>query len=258
MKAVIFAGGFGTRISEESGVKPKPMVEIGGRPVLWHVMKIYSAYGINDFIICCGYQSQIIKDYFINYSIHQADVTFDLQQHSIKIHKNGAEPWRVTLAETGLKATKSQRLLAVKDYIGGETFCLTYGDGVSDINIAKLIRFHKTHQGLLTVAAVQPPGRFGGIILKKGQTKITSFKEKPVGDGAWINGGFMVVEPKALSYIKDPRKDWEEDVMHNLAAAGKLVAYVHNGYWQCMDTLRDKNVLEEIWQSGQAPWKIWK
>ncbi len=258
MKAIIFAGGFGTRISEESGVRPKPMVEIGGKPILWHVMKMYSNYGINDFIICCGYKSNVIKDYFVNYSIYNSDVTFDVANHSMKIHKNSSEKWTVTLAETGIDSTKSQRLLAVKDYLDNETFCLTYGDGVSDIDIGKLIKFHKKQKNLMTVTAVQPPGRFGGFILKKGQTKITSFKEKPIGDGAWINGGFMVLEPEALKYIKNPAKDWEEDAMHNLATKGKLSAYMHTGFWQCMDTLRDKNILEEIWQSGKAPWKTWK
>lgn len=258
MKAVILAGGFGTRISEESGIRPKPMVEIGGKPILWHVMKMYSAYNISDFIICCGYKSQVIKDYFANYSLYNSDVTFDMQNRSMQMHKNGSEKWRVTLAETGADSTKSQRLLAVKEYIGDETFCLTYGDGVSDLNIAELIEFHKKENAVVTVTAVQPPGRFGGIALKAGQTKITSFKEKPIGDGAWINGGFMVVEPEAFLYIKDPTKDWEEDAMHNLAESGRLSAFVHSGYWQCMDTLRDKNVLESIWQSGNAPWKVWK
>ncbi len=258
MKAVIFAGGFGTRISEESGVRPKPMVEIGGKPILWHVMKMYSAYGINEFIICCGYKSNIIKEYFANYSLYNSDVTFDMQNRSMTVHKNGAEKWKVTLAETGVDSTKSQRLLAIKDYIGDEAFCLTYGDGVSDLDIAKLIDFHKNQKAFITITAVQPPGRFGGFILKNGQTKIKAFKEKPIGDGAWINGGFMVVEPQALEYIQDPAKDFEEDAMHNLASAGKLAAFVHEGYWQCMDTLRDKNLLEETWQSGKAPWKVWK
>lgn len=257
MKAVIFAGGFGTRISEESGIRPKPMVEVGGKPILWHVMKMYSSYGINEFIICCGYKSQVIKDYFANYSLYNSDVTFDMQNHTKEIHKNGSENWKVTLAETGVDSTKSQRLMAIKEYLGNETFCLTYGDGVSDLNINELIDFHKKEKSLLTITAVQPPGRFGGMLLKKGQTKITSFKEKPDGDGAWINGGFMVVEPEALNYILDPEKDWEEDAMHNLAESGKVSAYVHTGYWQCMDTLRDKNVLEKTWQSGKAPWKTW-
>jgi glucose-1-phosphate cytidylyltransferase len=258
MKAVIFAGGFGTRISEESAVKPKPMVEIGGRPILWHIMKIYASYGINDFVIACGYQSQIIKNYFVNYSIYQADVTVDMTKHTLKVHKNGAEPWRVTLVETGVKATKSQRLLAMKPYLGRGIFCLTYGDGVSDLNIRALIKFHRQHRALVTITAVQPPGRFGGIVLKQGQTKVTNFKEKPDGDGAWINGGFMVVDPKALSFIKDPAKDWEEDAMRHLARAGKLAAYKHKGFWQSMDTLRDKHLLEKIWATGKAPWKVWR
>jgi glucose-1-phosphate cytidylyltransferase len=258
MKAVIFAGGFGTRISEESAVKPKPMVEIGGRPILWHVMKIYSSYGINDFVIACGYKSSVIKDYFINYSAHQSDVVLDLAKKTLKVVKNKAEPWRVTLVETGDKATKSQRLLTIKKYLGPGPFCLTYGDGVSDINIRALIKFHRHHQALVTITAVQPPGRFGGIFLKQDQTKVTNFKEKPNGDGAWINGGFMVVDPKALSFIKDPAKDWEEDAMKNLARSGKLAAYKHKGFWQSMDTLRDKHLLEKIWATGQAPWKVWR
>lgn len=257
MKAVIFAGGFGTRISEESGVRPKPMVEVGGKPILWHVMKMYSSYGINEFIICCGYKSQVIKDYFANYSLYNSDVTFDMKNQTKEIHKNDSEDWKVTLAETGVSSTKSQRLMAIKQYLGDETFCLTYGDGVSDLNITDLIEFHKNEKALLTITAVQPPGRFGGMLLKKGQTRITSFKEKPDGDGAWINGGFMVVEPEALEYILDAEKDWEDDAMHNLAEAGKVSAYVHTGYWQCMDTLRDKSVLEKMWQSGSAPWKTW-
>jgi glucose-1-phosphate cytidylyltransferase len=258
MKAVIFAGGFGTRMSEESGIRPKPMVEIGGKPILWHVMKIYSAYGINDFIVCCGYKSQVIKDYFANYALYNSDVTFDVKSHSVHIHKNESESWKVTLAETGINSTKSQRLLAIKDYLDNEAFCLTYGDGVSDINIPKLIAFHQKEKALVTITAVQPPGRYGGFVLKTGQTKIVNFKEKPIGDGAWINGGFMVVEPEALAYIRDPKLDWEDDAMRNLAERGKLSAFVHTGYWQSMDTLRDKNLLEETWQSGKVPWKVWK
>lgn len=258
MRVVILAGGYGTRLSEETGIKPKPMVEVGGKPILWHIMKMYSAYGFNDFIICCGYKSHVIKEYFANYSLYNSDVTFDMQTHSMTVHKNGAEKWKVTLAETGIDATKSQRLMAIKDYIGDETFCLTYGDGVSNVNIPEQIAFHKKQKALVTITAIQPPGRFGGFILKSAQTKIKNFKEKPMGDGAWINGGFMIVDPKALNYITDVNKDFEEDVMHNLAAAGKLAAYIHNGYWQCMDTLRDKHVLEQLWEEGKAPWKVWK
>lgn len=258
MKAVIFAGGYGTRISEESGVRPKPMVEIGGKPILWHVMKMYSTHGINDFVVLCGYKSYVIKDYFANYSLYNADVTFDVKNNSMQVHKNGAEDWKVTLVETGEESTKSQRLLEAKEYIGNKTFCLTYGDGVSDLDIKEVIKLHKREKALLTITAVQPPGRFGGFVLKEGQTKIDNFKEKPIGDGAWINGGFMVAEPEAISYIKDASKDWEEDAMRHLASAGKLAAYVHSGYWQCMDTLCDKNLLEKTWQSGNAPWKVWK
>ena len=258
MKAVILAGGFGTRISEESGVRPKPMVEIGGKPILWHVMKTYSVYGVNEFIICCGYRSNVIKDYFANYTLYSSDVTFDMKNRSVQIHKNGSENWKVTLIETGESSTKSERLIAIQKHIGHEPFFLTYGDGVSDIDIKALLDFHKSQKVLVTITAVQPPGRFGGFVLKEKETKIHSFKEKPKGDGAWINGGFMVVEPEALSYIKDHSKYWEDQAMRDLAHDGELAAYVHNGFWHPMDTLRDKNVLETIWQSGRAPWKVWK
>lgn len=257
MRAVIFAGGYGTRISEESGVRPKPMVEIGGKPILWHVMKIYSSYGVNEFIILCGYKSNVIKDYFRNYSLYNADVTFDMANHTQEILKNGAEDWKVTLLETGESSSKNERLIRLKEYIGVEDFFLTYGDGVSDINLNSLLNQHKKSKSLVTITAVQPPGRFGGFVLKKGQTKINGFKEKPQGDGAWINGGYMVVNPEALDYITDPKAEWEDDAMANLAEKGKLSAYVHAGFWHPMDTLRDKNVLEKMWSSGKAPWKIW-
>ncbi|MDP3941687.1 MAG: glucose-1-phosphate cytidylyltransferase [bacterium] len=260
MKALIFAGGYGTRISEESGVRPKPMVEIGGKPILWHVMKTYSAYGINDFVIACGYKSNIIKEYFANYSLYNSDVTFDMSSNSSLFHKNGAEDWKVTLVETGENASKSERLLAVRKYLGNETFMMTYGDGVSNVNIADLLNFHKKQNVLLTVTAVQPPGRFGGFVLRGKQTKIKEFHEKPKGDGvdsAWINGGYFVVEPEAIDYIKDPKQDWEEDPMRRLAQEGQLVAFKHVDFWHPMDTLRDKNVLEAMWQSGKAPWKVW-
>lgn len=257
MKTVILAGGYGTRISEESGIRPKPMVEIGGKPILWHVMKIYSFYGVRDFVIACGYKSHVIKDYFVNYSLYNSDITLDMKSSAIALHKNGAEDWTVTLAETGENSTKSERLLTIQDYIGKETFFLTYGDGVANINIKELLDFHKSQNVLATITAVQPPGRFGGFVLKEGEVKIHSFKEKPKGDGAWINGGFMVVEPQALSYIKDPAKDWEDKPLQDLAHDGQLAAYVHDGFWHPMDTLRDKNVLEEMWRNGKAPWKIW-
>ncbi len=258
MKAVIFAGGFGTRISEESGVRPKPMVEIGGKPILWHVMKTFSQYGVKDFVILCGYKSHVIKDYFANYSLYNSDVTFDVGKHTMQVHKNGAEDWKVTLLETGENSSKSERLLKAKDYLGDDDFYLTYGDGVADIDLSKLLKFHQESTSLVTLSAVQPPGRFGGFVLHEGQTKISSFKEKPTGDGAWINGGYMIVNPKALEYITDPKKEWEDDAMGHLAEEGKLSAYIHNGFWHPMDTLRDKTVLEQMWSENKAPWKIWE
>ncbi|MBI4067567.1 glucose-1-phosphate cytidylyltransferase [Candidatus Gottesmanbacteria bacterium] len=258
MKAVILAGGYGTRISEESGIRPKPMVEVGGHPILWHIMKTYSHYGINDFIICCGYKSYLIKDYFANYHLRNSDITFDLASHTMEIHKNGAENWKVTLVETGESTMTGGRIKRVKDYIGNETFCLTYGDGVSDINIGTLINFHRKEKALATLTAVQPPGRFGAFTLEEGQKTISSFMEKPRGDGAWINGGYFVLEPEVFNYIEGDETIWEQEPMRKLANEGKLAAYRHNGFWQNMDTLRDKNLLEDIWQEGQAPWKIWK
>lgn len=257
MKAVILAGGFGTRISEESSIKPKPMVEIGAKPILWHIMKIYSAHGIDDFIICCGYKSHVVKQYFLNYHIESADLTFDLKHNTMEVHNSAAEPWRVTLVETGAKSMTGGRLKRVKDYIGDETFCFTYGDGVSDVNITDLIAFHKAQGGLATLTAVQPPGRFGAFQLRHHETKIASFKEKPDGDGAWVNSGFFVLEPGVMDYIDGDSTTWEKEPMERLAGQGKLNAYRHNGFWQPMDTLRDKNVLEDLWQSGNAPWKVW-
>ncbi len=257
MKVVILAGGFGTRLSEETGVKPKPMVEIGGQPMLWHIMKIYSAHGLNDFIICLGYKGQAIKQYFANYSLLMSNVTFDLRNHQVEIHKNGAEPWRVTLVDTGEQTMTGGRIKRVREYIGDETFCMTYGDGVSDINIRELIAFHREQNALATLTAVQPAGRFGAFRLEQDQNKILSFKEKPRGDGAWINGGFFVLEPQVMDYIRDDSTVWEEEPMANLAHDGKLAAYRHQGYWQNMDTLRDKNLLEKLWESGNPPWKIW-
>lgn len=258
MKAVIFAGGFGTRISEESGVRPKPMIEIGGKPILWHIMKIYSSHGINDFVILLGYKSHIIKEYFANYGLYKADVTFDFVNHTSEMHNNSAEPWKVTLVETGEDTMTGGRLKKAQKYIGGETFCLTYGDGVSNVNITKLIKFHKEQESLVTMTAVQPPGRFGAFTLKQNQTIIESFREKPDGDGAWINGGFFVVEPQALSYIINDQTIWEKEPLQKLAINGKLSAYKYSGFWQCMDTLRDKNLLDNFWHSGKAPWKVWK
>ena len=257
MKVVILAGGYGTRLSEETVVKPKPMVDIGGKPILWHIMKIFSAYDLNDFIICLGHKGYLIKEYFATYSLHMSDVTFDWRNNKMDVHKNGTEPWKITLVDTGEKTMTGGRIKRVIDYIGDETFCLTYGDGVSDVNIKKLIRFHKKQNTLATLTATQQPGRFGAFNLSHDQIKITSFREKPKGDGAWINGGFFVVEPAAMDYILDDSTVWERKPMERLAHDGKLSAFRHNGFWQPMDTLRDKNVLEELWSSGKAPWKIW-
>ncbi|MFQ5786530.1 MAG: glucose-1-phosphate cytidylyltransferase [Thermodesulfobacteriota bacterium] len=257
MKTVILAGGYGTRISEETAVRPKPIVEIGGKPILWHIMKIYSAFDINDFIICCGYKGHMIKEYFANYFLLRSDVTFDLKNNKMEIHQNNVEPWRVTLVDTGENTMTGGRLKKVKDYIGEKTFCLSYGDGVSDLNIKKLIDFHSSQKSLATLTAVQPPGRYGAMSLKNNQTKITSFREKPKGDGAWINGGFFVLEPGIMDYISDDKAVWEQEPLQKLAYDGELAAYKHNGFWQSMDSLRDKNVLEEIWKGGQAPWKVW-
>ena len=257
MKAVILAGGYGTRISEESSIKPKPMVEIGGKPILWHIMKIYSAHGINDFVICCGYKGYMIKEYFSNYFLHVSDVTFDIQGNCMEIHNNKAEPWKVTLVDTGEGTMTGGRLKRVKDYIGEDTFCLTYGDGVCDVDIGKSIEFHKKQKTLATLTAVQPPGRFGAFNLPHDTNVVVSFHEKPEGDGAWINGGYFVLEPDVIEYIADDSTVWEKDPMDTLARKGMLSAYRHNGFWQPMDTLRDKHVLEQLWMSGRAPWKIW-
>ncbi len=257
MKAVILAGGYGTRISEETAVRPKPMVEIGDKPILWHIMKIYTAYGINDFIICCGYKGYMIKEYFANYFLHMNDVTFDIKNNKTEVLQNGAEPWRVTIIDTGEKTMTGGRLKRVKDYIGNETFCLTYGDGVSNLNIKQLIDFHKKQKTLATLTAVQPPGRFGAISLNKGQNKISSFREKTKGDSAWINGGFFILEPGMMDYISDDTTVLEQEPLKNLAHDGMLSAYKHNGFWQSMDTLRDKMYLEELWNSCKAPWKVW-
>ena len=257
MKTVILAGGFGTRISEESAIRPKPMVEIGERPILWHIMKIYSAHGINDFIISCGYKGYMIKEFFSKYFLHMSDVTFDLKNNNMKVHQNNVEPWKVTLIDTGGNTMTGGRIKRVKDYIAGETFCLTYGDGVSDVDITELIKFHRQEKSLATLTAVQAPGRFGALTLKKDQTKIAGFREKPQGDDAFINGGYFVCEPAVLDYIKDDSTVWEREPLENLAREGMLAAFRHDGFWHPMDTLRDKNVLEDLWQSGNAPWKVW-
>jgi glucose-1-phosphate cytidylyltransferase len=259
MKAVIFAGGYGTRISEESGVRPKPMVEIGNRPILWHILKIYSHYGINDFIICCGYKSHVIKEYFSNYFLHSADVTFDMQHNQMVIHHAFPEPWKVTLIDTGEETMTGGRLKRVAQYIGHETFCLTYGDGVSDVDISELVAFHKTQGTKATLTAVQQPGRFGAFTLGTKDVKISTFQEKPMnGDSPWINGGFFVCEPSVIDLIKDDTTTWERDPLESLATSGNLSAYRHHGFWHPMDTLRDKHYLEELWKSGKAPWKKWK
>jgi glucose-1-phosphate cytidylyltransferase len=256
MKAIILAGGLGTRLSEETSIRPKPMVEIGGMPILWHIMKTYSAYGINDFIICCGYKGYMIKEYFANYFLHRSDVTFDMRFNQMNVHQGNAEPWRVTLIDTGESTMTGGRLKRVAEHIN-ETFCFTYGDGVSNINIQELITFHKQQKTLATLTATQPPGRFGAICLGQEQTKITSFQEKPEGDGAWINGGYFILEPEVIDFIADDSTVWEQEPMKKLAHLEQLSAYKHHGFWQPMDTLRDRNYLEQLWQSNKAPWKVW-
>lgn len=259
MKAVIFAGGYGSRISEESGVRPKPMVEIGNRPILWHILKIYSYHGINDFIICCGYKSYVIKEYFSNYFLHSADITFDMRHNKMEVHNNFSEPWRVTLVDTGEDTMTGGRLKRVKNYVGNETFCLTYGDGVSDVNIFDLIEFHKSQGTKATLTAVQQPGRFGAFTLGKDEVKISNFQEKPLtGDSPWINGGFFVCEPSVFDLIEEDSTIWEREPLETLASTGNLSAFKHRGFWQPMDTLRDKHFLEDLWKSGKAPWKLWR
>jgi glucose-1-phosphate cytidylyltransferase len=256
MKAVILAGGLGTRISEESHLRPKPMIEIGGKPVLWHIMKIYSAHGVNDFVICVGYKGYMIKEYFANYYLHMSDVTFDLEKNSMEVHQNTAEPWRVTLVDTGEETQTGGRLKRVKPYVADGDFCFTYGDGLSDVDVGKLIAFHRAQKTLATITAVQPPGRFGALNLEK--HKITSFEEKPAGDGGWINGGFFVLNPKALDFIEGDATRWESEPMQRLAREEHLSAFVHTGFWHPMDTLRDRVLLEELWSSGRPPWKVWR
>lgn len=256
MKAVILAGGLGTRLSEETSTRPKPMIEIGGKPILWHIMKMYSFHGINDFVICCGYKGYVIKEYFANYFLHMSDVTFDIQANTMNVHQRRAEPWKVTLVDTGENAMTGGRLRRVADHVREEeTFCFTYGDGVGDIDITETIRFHKSHGKSATLTATYPPGRFGALDIR--QRQVMSFKEKPKGDGAMINGGFFVLNPAVLEYITSDSTIWEQEPLNNLASAGQLMAYEHHGFWQPMDTLRDKNHLEELWTSGNAPWKTW-
>jgi glucose-1-phosphate cytidylyltransferase len=256
MKAVILAGGLGTRISEETHLKPKPMIEIGGKPILWHILKLYSAHGINDFIVCCGYRGYVIKEYFANYFLHMSDVTFDMTRNEMEVHQQKVEPWRVTLVDTGEQTMTGGRLKRVAEYISSDdAFCFTYGDGVSDVDITAQIAFHRRHARLATVAAVQPPGRYGA--LQRRGDAVCGFVEKPGGDGGWINGGFFVLSPKCLDYIDGDGTAWEGKPLGMLAAAGQLMAFTHRGFWQPMDTLRDKNQLEELWAAGRAPWKVW-
>lgn len=257
MKAVILAGGLGTRISEETHLKPKPMIDIGGRPILWHIMKIYSSHGVNDFIICCGYKGYIIKEYFANYFLHMSDVTFDMTSNHMQVHQKKAEPWRVTLVDTGEDTLTGGRLKRVAEYVRDEdAFCFTYGDGVADIDITRQMAFHRNHGKLATVAAVQPPGRYGALVRE--QDSVLGFQEKPPGDGAWINGGFFILQPKVLEYIEGDQSSWEGSSLETIAREGQLAAFEHRGFWQPMDTLRDKNQLEELWSTGQAPWKRWE
>ncbi|HCY64058.1 MAG TPA: glucose-1-phosphate cytidylyltransferase [Oxalobacteraceae bacterium] len=256
MKAIILAGGLGTRISEESHLRPKPMIEIGGKPILWHIMKMYSHHGVNEFVICLGYKGYMIKEYFSNYFLHTSDVTFNMHDNKMEIHQKYAEPWKVTLVDTGEKTMTGGRLKRVAPYIGNDTFCFTYGDGVSDIDMSGLIAYHKSSGRQATVTAIQPPGRYGALHVDRGA--VLQFQEKPAGDGAWINGGFFVLEPAVLDYIDGDATVWEQQPLQRLAAKGQLSAYSHEGFWQAMDTLREKNLLEDLWSSGKAPWKCWQ
>jgi len=255
MKAVILAGGLGTRLSEETVLKPKPMVEVGGMPILWHIMKTYSFYGVNDFIVCLGYKGYLIKEYFANYFLHMSDVTFDMANNKMEVHHANAEPWRVTLVDTGQDTMTGGRLKRIRPYLDDTDFCFTYGDGVADVDISKLIKFHKSQGTLATVTSVQPPGRFGALDIKNG--KVAGFKEKPQGDGAFINGGYFVLSPRVLDYIADSTTTWEREPLERLASEGQLSAFKHEGFWQPMDTLRDKMHLEDLWTNGSAPWRVW-
>ena len=255
MKAVILAGGLGTRLSEETEARPKPMIEIGGNPIIWHIMKTYSAFGVNEFVVCLGYKGYLLKEYFANYYLHQTDVTFDIGQNTMEVHHRRAEPWRVTLVDTGTDTNTGGRLRRVAEYLGNDTFCMTYGDGLTDVNIQRLLDFHRNSGLLATVTAVRPPGRFGALDVN--ETRVNTFQEKPVGDGGWINGGFFVLSPAVLNYIAGDSTAWEQEPLERLARDGQLGAYRHEGFWQPMDTLRDKRQLEELWRSGRAPWKTW-
>ena len=257
MKAVILAGGLGTRLSEETTIRPKPMVEVGGKPILWHIMKCYSAHGVNDFVICCGYKGYVIKEFFANYFLHTSDVTFDMQSNAMEVHSRHAEPWRVTLIDTGENSGTGGRLLRVRDFIENEeAFCFTYGDGVSNVDISRSIQFHKKHGKLATITTVQPPGRFGAIEMDG--HRVIRFQEKPQGDGSWINGGYFVLSPKVIDYIADETTVWETEPMEFLARDNQIDAYRHKGFWQPMDTQRDWSLLETMWKKGKAPWKTWK
>ncbi len=257
MKAVILAGGLGTRLSEETDKRPKPMVEIGGRPILWHIMKMYSSHGINEFIVCCGYKGYVIKEYFANYFLHMSDITFDMQNNTMEVHNKRAEPWKVTLVDTGEKSMTGGRLRRVAEHVKKEeNFCFTYGDGVSNINITESIKFHLAHGKAATLTATYPPGRFGALDIESGQ--VINFKEKPKGDGAMINGGFFVLKPEVLDYLVDDNTIWEQEPLKSLAQAGELMAFEHHGFWQPMDTLHDKNLLENLWETNKAPWKTWE
>jgi len=258
VKVVLFAGGFGSRLSEETAVRPKPMVEIGEQPILWHIMKIYAHYGMTDFIVCCGYKGNLIKDYFASYSLWTADVTFDLRDNTMELHGRRTEPWRVTLVDTGIETMTGGRLRRVREHIGAETFCLTYGDGVADIDLAELVAFHREQGTLATLTAVQPEGRFGAVLLQDDQTLIEHFREKPEGDGAWVNGGFFVLEPGAIDYIDGDDTVWELEPLRNLARDRQLSAYKHGGFWHPMDTIRDRANLQVMWEDGHAPWKVWE
>ncbi|MEM8931870.1 MAG: glucose-1-phosphate cytidylyltransferase [Acidobacteriota bacterium] len=257
MKAVILAGGLGTRLAEETQLRPKPMVKIGPQPILWHILKIYAAHGIQDFVICAGYKGYMVKEFFANYALHSSDATFDLAKGTMEVHQNTSEPWRVTVVDTGLHTMTGGRLKRVRRYLDAdEPFCFTYGDGVSDVDITKLVDFHSRHDGLATMTAIQPPSRFGVLAFDE-QDRIIDFEEKPHGEGGWINGGFFVLDPAVIDYIDSDDMPWEHAPMRRLVQEGRLSAYRHRGFWQCMDTLRDKNTLERLWDSGEAPWQVW-